>query len=77
LYKPYKDLYAHIAIIILECNPSYGYPKSLASIIEMAHFKNFFIHKLPSLTDFGQAKDETSIIAFLEDLVFSSITVKR
>lgn len=74
LFKPYKDLCAHIASIIAEYNPSYRYPKSLAStIIEMAHYQNFFMNNLPSLTDFGQDKNERKIISFLEDLVFSSI----
>jgi AcrR family transcriptional regulator len=74
LFKPYKDLCAVIGNIILECSPEYKYPKSLAStIIEMAHFQNFFMNNLPSLTDFGQDKDETEIVRFLEDLVFSSI----
>lgn len=73
-FKPYKDLCAFIGDIILECSPKYKYPKSLAStIIEMAHFQNFFMHNLPSLTDFGQTKKETDVIAFLNDLVFSSI----
>ncbi len=73
-FKPYKDLCAVIGNIILEYNPDYKYPKSLAStIIEMAHFQNFFMNNLPSLTDFGVHKDEAEIIAFLEDLVFSSI----
>ena len=74
LFKPYKDLCAKIGEIILDCNPKYKYPKSLAStIIEMAHFQNFFMNNLPSLTDFGKDKDELKIVAFLEDLVFSSI----
>jgi len=74
LFKPYKDLCAVIGTIILECNPDYKYPKSLAStIIEMAHFQNFFMHNLPSLTDFGAHKDEAEIVTFLEGLVFSSI----
>jgi AcrR family transcriptional regulator len=78
LFKPYKDLCAHIAAIITEYNPDYAFPKSLAStIIEMAHFQNFFMINLPSLTDFGQDKDEANIIKFLEDLVFSSISVER
>jgi len=73
-FKPYKDLCAVIGSIILECNRKYKHPKSLAStIIEMAHFQNFFMHNLPSLTDFGKAKDEANIISFLDDLVFSSI----
>ena len=73
-FKPYKDLCALIGNIILECSPKYKYPKSLAStIIEMAHFQNFFMNNLPSLTDFGRAKEERGIISFLNDLVFSSI----
>ena len=73
-FKPYKDLCAKIGGIILECNPKYKYPKSLSStIIEMAHFQNFFMNNLPTLTDFGKDKDELKIVAFLEDLVFSSI----
>jgi AcrR family transcriptional regulator len=78
LFKPYKDLCAHIAAIITEYNPEYAYPKSLAStIIEIAHYQNFFMKNLPSLTDFGQAKDENHLIAFLEELVFSSIERKQ
>jgi AcrR family transcriptional regulator len=74
LFKPYKDLCGHIANIIAECNHEYRYPKSLAStIIEMAHFQNFFMHNLPSLTDFGQGKDDNEIIAFLDDLAFKTI----
>lgn len=74
LFKPYKDLCAKIGEIILDFNPKYKYPKSLAStLIEVAHFQNFFMHNLPSLTDFGKDKDESKIVAFLEDLVFSSI----
>lgn len=74
LFKPYKDLCAKIGQIILECNPKYKYPKSLSStIIEMAHFQNFFMHNLPSLTDFGKEKDEEKIVRFLEELVFSSM----
>lgn len=74
LFKPYKDLCAKIGEMILECNPKYKYPKSLAStIIEMAHYQNFFMNHLPSLTDFGKDKDENKIVAFLESLVLSSI----
>jgi hypothetical protein len=73
-FKPYKDLCAKIGDIILECNPKYKYPKSLSStIIEMAHFQNFFMNNLPSLTDFANTKKESAIVSFLEDLVFSAI----
>jgi len=77
LFKPYKDLCSVIADIILEYNPKYKYPRSLAStIIEMAHFQNFFMNYLPSLTDFGKSKDELKVVSFLEDLMFSSIRKK-
>jgi len=75
-FKPYKDLCAVIANLISECNPKYKFPKSLATtIIEMAHFQNFFMQNLPSLTDFGKSKDKTKLITFLNDLVMSSIKV--
>jgi len=76
-FKPYKDLCGVVADIILACNSKYKYPRSLAStIIEMAHFQNFFMNNLPSLTDFGKIKDESKVVSFLEDLVFSSIRKK-
>ena len=73
-FKPYKDLCAVVGTIISECNPAYKYPKSLAStIVEMAHFQNFFMNNLPSLTDFGNKKEESELISFLNDLVFASL----
>jgi len=73
-FRPYKDLCAVIGNIISECSPKYKYPKSLAStIIEMAHFQNFFMVNLPSLTDFGKTKEQSEIISFLNDLVFTSL----
>ena len=73
-FKPYKDLCAKIGEIILECNQAYKYPKSLSStIIEMAHFQNFFMNYLPALTDFGKDKDESKVVNYLEELVFSAI----
>lgn len=73
-FKPYKDLCGVIGDLILECNSEYKYPRSLATtIIEMAHFQNFFMKNLPSLTDFGKSKEDSKITAFLSDLVFKSI----
>lgn len=73
-FKPYKDLCAVIGNIISECNPSYKYPITLAStIIEMALVQNFFMNNLPSLTDFGNTKQESDIVAFFNDLVFSTL----
>ncbi|MFD2291073.1 TetR/AcrR family transcriptional regulator [Mariniflexile gromovii] len=73
-FQPYKDLCTLIGNVILEYNPKYKFPKSLAStIVEIAHFQNFFMHNLSSLTDFGKRDKETEIVEFLNDLVFSSI----
>lgn len=74
LFKPYKELCAFIANIILEFNPKYAYPKSLAStIIEVAHSQVYFKNNLPSLTDYNKSKDECQIISFLESFVFASL----
>ena len=77
-FKPYKDLCNILGNIILECNRKYKYPKSLAStIIEMAHLQNFFMNNLPSLTDFSKQKDESEIVSFLTEMVFSSIHINQ
>jgi len=73
LFKPYKDLCAMISEVIIEYNPKYPYSRSLAStLIEMAHFQDFFMHHLPSLTNFEKSNKE-SLIKFLEHFVFSCI----
>ncbi|MDP3467003.1 MAG: TetR/AcrR family transcriptional regulator [Daejeonella sp.] len=74
LFKPYKDLCSLIAGIIMEYNSEYTHPRSLAStIIEMSHLQVFFMHNLPSLTDFGDTKNEQLVVEYIEDLVFCSI----
>jgi AcrR family transcriptional regulator len=73
-FKPYKDLCATIGGIISEYNPTFKYPRSFAStIIEMAHFQSYFMHNLPSLTDFGNTHTEADVIAYLNELVFSCL----
>ncbi|MCO5248288.1 MAG: TetR/AcrR family transcriptional regulator [Chitinophagales bacterium] len=73
-FQPYKELCTLIGNIILECNPSYKFPKSLAStIIEVAHFQNFFMHNISSLTDFSKKNAKVGLVDFLKDLTFSSI----
>jgi hypothetical protein len=74
LFKPYKDLCGRIAGLLSAYNPNYPYPHSLSStLIEMAHYQYFFMMHLPSLTDFKEDKRIENIIAFLEQLVFSSL----
>ncbi len=77
LFKPYKDLCAKIATVILEYNPKYKFSKSLSStIVEIAHFQNFFMNHLPSLTDFGGSRDDGNVVLFIENLVFSAIKIE-
>ncbi len=73
-FQPYKDLCALMSSVILEYNPDYKFPKSLAStIVEIAHFQNFFMHNLSSLTDFSKRNKEAEIVEFLENFVFSGL----
>jgi len=74
LFKPYKDLCNRIAQVILELKPKYKFPHSLASsLVETAHSQKFFMYHLPSLTDFGNQKNDKKLMVFLESLVFESI----
>lgn len=78
LFKPYKDLCHHIAIVFSEYNPKYAYPHSLAStVVETAQFQPFFMAHLPSLTDFGGDKGNTrKVLEFLENLVFAALSTR-
>ena len=71
VFKAYKELCAFIAEIILECNPEYDYPKSLASTItETAHDQQFFSMHLPRLTDNSGKPHSRYAMEFLESIVF-------
>lgn len=73
-FKPYKDLCARIAAVLLEVNPAYKYSRSLTStVLEMAHHQYFFMHYLPRLTDFGDTKDENEIVNFLRQLIQAAL----
>ena len=73
-FRPYKNLCSAIGTIISQCDAHYAFPRSLATtIVEMAHFQNYFRVHLPGLTDFGGAKNEHQVIAFLRDMVFSCL----
>ena len=77
LFKPYKDLCERISSIIVELNPKYKFPHSMAStVLEMAHSQKFFMQNLPALTDFSKDQDDKKIILFLESMLFNSIQAK-
>ncbi|MBO0948027.1 TetR/AcrR family transcriptional regulator [Fibrella forsythiae] len=76
LFKPYKDLTARIAALILEYRPNYPYARSQASsIIETAHYQSFFMRYLPSLTDFGGGDADASLLEFLRHLLFATLEI--
>jgi AcrR family transcriptional regulator len=73
VFKPFKDICKRISTHILEINPKYKFPNSLAStLLEMSHAQKFFMENLPALSESNKSKDK-HLIAFLEDLVFKSI----
>ncbi|MEZ0483694.1 TetR/AcrR family transcriptional regulator [Fibrella aquatica] len=77
LFKPYKDLTARIANLILDFRPDYPYARSRASsIIETAHYQSFFMRYLPSLTDFKGTDLNASLLEYLRHLLFSTLEVK-
>ncbi|MBU6339893.1 MAG: TetR/AcrR family transcriptional regulator [Bacteroidetes bacterium] len=77
LFKPYKDLCGRIAELFIEYNPSYPYPRSLAStLMEMAHLQTYFMHHLPRLTDFHADQQVDNVKSFMQALVFSSLNSK-
>jgi hypothetical protein len=74
-YKPFKDLSARIAAVFSEYNPAYKYPNTLASsVIDLSHLQYFFMHHLPRLSDFAKKKDPKAIEAFLENLIFKTLS---
>jgi len=71
VFKPYKDLCAKVAEVIIAYNANYQYPKSLSStLIEAAHQQQFFSNFLPKLTDVSQQNREDYTAKFLEDMLF-------
>jgi len=72
-FMPYKSLCKRIADILLELNPDYKYSKNLTStLLLMARNLYFFMHNLPSLTDFPEEKDINNTKKFLKQLVETS-----
>lgn len=75
LFKSYKDLTAIIASIILEVNPDFKYPSTLASnLFEMTSNQLYFAKYLPKLTDVALNKNhdkevENMLNYFLEKLL--------
>lgn len=57
-FLSYKSLSGKIANILLEINPSFPYPRALASnLLEMANNHIYFAQHLPRLTDIDKEQD--------------------
>jgi AcrR family transcriptional regulator len=79
LFLPYKALCKKIASIIVEINPDYLYPHSLASTLVLtANHQLYYADHLPSLTDIklGSKNKYDQLAEFLEYMVLSTITAK-
>jgi AcrR family transcriptional regulator len=71
VFKPYKDLCATVASVIMEFQPKYQYPRSLSStLIETSHHQQYFSNHLPRLTDVKSKNKSEFTAIFLDDLLF-------
>lgn len=78
LFKPYKDLCAHIADEVKACAPRARSPRGFATtLVEMAHSLEFAMHHLPALTELSDKKDRKQLAAFLIDLAERYLASKR
>ncbi|MGV9013679.1 MAG: TetR/AcrR family transcriptional regulator [Flavobacteriales bacterium] len=66
LFKPYKDLCAHIASELKACDHKCKFPRSFATtLIEMAHSLEFAMVHLPALTELRPGGDRKKLAKFL------------
>ena len=76
MFKSYKDLIEAISLIVLEVNPNFKYPNTLASnLFEMTNNQLFFANHLPRLTDISSKENieievEKMLSYFLDKLLF-------
>lgn len=76
LFLPYKALCKKIASLIVEINPDYVFPHSLASTLVLTgNHQLYYANHLPSLTDikFESENKYEDLIQFLEHLVLGTI----
>ena len=77
LFKPYKDLCAHIALEVKACSPRVKNARSFATtLVEMAHSLEFAMVHLPALTELSEKKDRKHLAVFLIDLADRYVAAK-
>lgn len=74
LFLPYKELVGKIADIILEVNPRFKYPKSLAStLFETVANQTYFAIHLPRLTDLRKKNTFKELELMINHFAFGAI----
>jgi AcrR family transcriptional regulator len=75
LFLTLKSLKSELSAILLEINPDYPYPNSLAStILEMSASLRFYANHLPSMSDVGDLSTiDENLASFLDSLVFAAL----
>lgn len=69
VFKPYKDLCAHIAAEVKACSPRIKHARSFATtLVEMAHSLEFAMEHLPALSELSGKRDRRQLAGFLIDL---------
>ena len=71
-FQVYNRIIERISGMILDVSPGFEYSHTLVStVMEGAHFQNFFSNHIPILTDVG--KDDKKLVNFFTNLVFSML----
>jgi len=75
LFLTLKSLKTELSAILLEINPNYPYPNSLAStILEMSASLRFYANHLPSMTDIKELSNiDKDLADYIESLVFAAL----
>lgn len=77
VFKPYKDLCAHIAAEVKACSPRTKHARSFATtLVEMAHSLEFAMEHLPALTELSERRDSRQLAMFLTDLADRYVVYK-
>lgn len=78
LFKPYKDLCAHIAAEVKACSPRIKHSRSFATtLVEMAHSLEFAMDHLPALTELSTKRERKHLALFMVDMAERYLQERR
>lgn len=80
-FLSYKALCKKISLVFLEINPSYKYPKALAStLVEACNNNLYFVKHLPRLTDLNETNNkeelQKELFNMMYDMVMANLSYK-